>query len=104
MHDHLMTAKARRELQRLRAKKDSEIDYSDIPRLSAASLKKAKWGGWRIGAGRKPKGLTSLHITISKSAKTRLLSMSQRTGESFGEIVGNLILGAPKEPFQKAKK
>ncbi len=89
---HKLTEAGRKRLEALAKRRDSAIDYSDIPDSSEAFLAKAKIvrGGARPGSGRKPAGHVRLSLSVAPSVKSRLTARAKREGKTVSSLVEEL--------------
>ncbi len=105
-------------LKRLRAMRDEDIDYSEIPEITPEMMKTARrvgpmippgskfvrvpapagmvrykvvHGGARPGAGRKPTGHVRVGLNISPKAKANLLRRAKREHTTISAVVEALL-------------
>lgn len=68
--------------------KDSEIDYSDIPKFSAADLKKFKRVG-RPLVGESPR--KSISVRIEQDVLEKLKSKAEKAGVGYQSLINEIL-------------
>ncbi|MDR1789977.1 MAG: hypothetical protein LBR12_06540 [Opitutaceae bacterium] len=82
------TPEYKNRMKRLKAIRDEDIDFSDIPEVEFG---KDSWrpgrGGKRPGAGRKPGGNVALYIRVPKPWAAGYRAEARKTNRTLSEVV-----------------
>lgn len=85
-------------MQRLRAMRDEDIDFSDQPEITDEAIARGDYklvsrGGVRIGAGRKPAGRVPMTLRLRPQIARRLRALSRKNGKTISAIAEERLAG-----------